>query len=292
MRIGFVGLGIMGSGMVTNLVKNGHQVSVWNRTAEKTSKLFPQLRSCATPLELARGNDVILCCVTGPQAVDRVLFAPDGIAAAACSRVYVECSTIGPQQAADNATRLGASGIEMLAAPVTGSKVGAQNGTLLFMTGGSDDLRQRVEPILQCMGEKVIHCGTVAQAFAVKLANNLLVSFMIEGLCEGATVVQKSGVELRTWLDVIKHSVLASRFHEMKGDALLRRDFSTNFSLELLLKDQSLMLDFATELALPVPALAAIREVFRQGQAAGLGADDMLGIVRWLESQAREKTRS
>jgi 3-hydroxyisobutyrate dehydrogenase-like beta-hydroxyacid dehydrogenase len=279
----------MGTAMVGNLVKKGHQVSVWNRTAAKAEVSFPQLQQCATPFALTRDNDVVICCVSGPDAVERVLFAEDGVAQAGHPKVYIECSTIGPEQAEQNATRLNERGIEMLAAPVTGSKLGAQNGTLLFMTGGSEDLKQRMEALLLCLGERIIHCGSVARAFAVKLANNSLVSFMLEGLCEGATVLERAGIDLRIWLDVVRHSVLASRFHEMKGDALLRRDFSTNFALDLLLKDQSLMLDFAADNAVRMPALTAIREVFRSGQAEGFGADDMLGIIRLLEREAQQK---
>ncbi len=291
MRVGFIGLGIMGSGMISNLVQKGHQVEVWNRTAQKAEASFPQLHCCASPRELTQRNEVVICCVSGPDAVERVLFGPDGVAAAESPTILIECSTIGPDQAAENASRLEECGAQMLAAPVTGSKLGARNGTLLFMTGGSDALRQQLEPLLLCMGERVVHCGSVAQAFAVKLANNALVSFMLQGLCEGATVVQKAGIDLATWLAVIGQSVLACRFHEMKGDALLRRDFSTHFSLDLMLKDQILMLDFAAKNSVLMPGLTAIRDVFRSGQADGLGADDMVGIIRLLERENEQKKR-
>jgi 3-hydroxyisobutyrate dehydrogenase len=284
MRIGYIGLGIMGTGMVNNLVRKGHEVRVWNRTLTKAQSTFPQLPCTASPQELANSSDVVIACVSGPDAVERVLFAADGVVAAARQGLtYVECSTIGPEQATSNATRLAAAGVQMLAAPVTGSKLGAQNGTLLFMTGGSDSLRQTLEPMLMSMGERVIHCGSVGQAFAVKLANNSLVSFMLEGLCEGAAVIEKSGVPLRVWLDVIKSSVLSSKFYDMKGDALSRRDFSTHFSLDLLLKDQTLMLEYAARNSSRMPGLAAIREVFQQGHAAGHGAEDMVGIARQFE---------
>jgi 3-hydroxyisobutyrate dehydrogenase-like beta-hydroxyacid dehydrogenase len=290
MRIGYIGLGIMGTGMVNNLAQKGHEVCVWNRTAAKAREAFPQLAHSRSPQELAAASEVVIACVSGPDAVENVLFAHDGVAAAARpGLVYIECSTIGPEQATSNAARLSQLGMQMLAAPVTGSKLGAQNGTLLFMTGGPDSLRQTLEPVLLCMGERVIHCGNVAQAFAVKLANNSLVSFMLEGLCEGATVIEKSGVPLRIWLDVIRSSVLASKFYDFKGDALLRRDFSTNFSLDLLLKDQTLMLDYATKSLARMPGLATIREVFQQGQLEGLGAGDMLGIVRLLERLGQSK---
>src|SRR5664280_343795 len=284
MRVGFIGLGIMGRGMVKNLVANGHEVRLWNRTVTTAEKLFPGLIFASSPAELVRGTEVVISCVSGPDAVERVIFAEDGVLTATRpAMTYIECSTIGPEQAARIEGRLNASGADMLAAPITGSKLGAQNGTLVFMTGGSDELSARMKPLLMSMGEHLIHCGSVPQAFVMKLVNNSLVSFMLEGLCEGVVALSKNDVPLRKWLEVMQTSILSSKFYALKGDALATRDFSTHFSLDLLVKDQSLMLDLASRSRVPMPGLSAIREVFRGGQAQGLGGDDMAGVVRVLE---------
>ncbi len=287
MRVGFIGLGIMGRGMVRNLVSRGHDVTVWNRTIETAQRLFPELTPSKSPAALAECADVVISCVSGPDAVEEVVFGQQGIARASkAARTYIECSTIGPAQAARLEQQLQEFGIEMLAAPVTGSKLGAEAGTLVFMTGGGAESCRQIEPLLSSMGRHIVHCGTVAQAFAVKLANNTLVSFMLEGLCEGSVLLSKNAVAMDTWLQVIRASVLSSDFYNFKGAALATRDFSTHFSLDLLVKDQTLMLEHAQNHKVPMPGLTAIREVFRGGQARGLGAKDMASVIQVLEALA------
>ena len=287
MRIGFIGVGIMGRGMVKNLIDNGHNVTLWNRTEDTPRALFPGLAVKSNPAELAACTDGVMSCVSGPDAVQQIIFGPSGILEAANpSLTYVECSTIGPNQAERIRAQLAERGTPMLAAPVTGSRQGAENGTLVFMTGGDKDLSLKLEPLLMSMGQRVIHCGSVTQAFLVKLVNNTLVSFMLEGLCEGAVALSQGAVPLRTWLEVIQSSVLSSKFYELKGQTLASRDFSTHFSLDLLVKDQNLMLEQAVHNHVSMPGLAAISEVFRSGQAQALGSEDMSGVVRVLEALA------
>jgi 3-hydroxyisobutyrate dehydrogenase-like beta-hydroxyacid dehydrogenase len=291
MRIGFLGLGIMGRGMVSNLLRHNYDVVVWNRTQTVAEAAFPNIVRCESPAALAGLADVIICCVSGPTAVDQILYAHDGVCAAATrGKIYIECSTIGPEQASTNETRLQEQGVRLLAAPVTGSKLGAENGTLLFMSGGSAELSEQTRPILLSMGERVIHCGSVAQAFVVKLANNTLVSFMLQGLCEGALALDKDQVPLQTWLEVVGHSLLGSKFYAFKGQALANRDFSTHFALELLLKDQNLMLNHVERGGMRLPALRAIRDVFQEAMHQGLGSDDMLGVIRCLEKRQSDRS--
>ncbi len=240
-----------------------------------------------SPTELAACTDVVISCVSGPDAVEQVTLAKDGIREAAKPTLtYVECSTIGPEQAERIHLRLEACGTGMLAAPATGSRQGAEHGTVVFMTGGKEELSLNMQPLLLSMGQRVIHCGTVSQAFLVKLVNNALVSFMLEGLCEGAVALSRGDVPFRTWLDVIQSSVLASKYYALKGESIASRDFSTHFSLDLLAKDQNLMLEQAVSNRVPMPGLAAIREVFRSGQARGFGSEDMAGVIRVLEALA------
>jgi 3-hydroxyisobutyrate dehydrogenase-like beta-hydroxyacid dehydrogenase len=287
MRIGFIGIGIMGRGMVKNLIARGYDVTLWNRTPATPMALFPGHAVKSTPAELAACSDVVISCVSGPGAVEQVIQGKGGVLEAANPALtYVECSTIGPDQAEKVGLLLSDRGTAMLAAPVTGSRLGAENGTLVFMTGGNQELSVKLEPLLLSMGQRVIHCGSVSQAFLVKLANNTLVSFMLEGLCEGAVALSRGSVPLRTWLEVIQSSVLSSKFYEFKGEALIARDFSTHFALDLLAKDQNLMLEQAVRNHVPMPGLAAVREVFRSGQAQGLGGEDMSGVVRVLEALA------
>src|SRR4029079_8004515 len=149
-RIGFAGLGLMGARMALNLLRKGHELRFWNRRAEKCAPLVAEgARAAATPRALAERSDIVICCVADPNAVGRLVFADDGIRAAARPGLrYVECSTVSPGFVRRVNDALRAHGAEMLEAPVTGSKLGAERGTLLFMTGGERALHDALEPIL------------------------------------------------------------------------------------------------------------------------------------------------
>jgi 3-hydroxyisobutyrate dehydrogenase len=284
-RIGFIGLGIMGSGMVKNLVQKGWPVSVWNRTPARAEKLGAQVM--ASPRALAEASDIVLTCVTDPKAVERVVFADDGVLGAARPGFrYVECSTISSELALELDAAFTARSAGFLEAYVTGSKLGAQNGTLLFMTGGTDALHAELEPLLLHMGARAIHCGPAGKAAIVKLIGNSVISFMLEGLCEGLVMGQKAGISIDKLLEVIQASGFASPYFAFKGAAIRDRNFDTHFSIDLLHKDQTLMLAEAAQQRVPMPGLAALREVFAAARAQGLGAADISAVVQVLERAA------
>jgi 3-hydroxyisobutyrate dehydrogenase-like beta-hydroxyacid dehydrogenase len=287
MRVGFAGLGIMGRGMVKNLAAKGFPVRVWNRTASAAEGLGVKVEVAPTPKALAESADVVITCVADPAAVERVVFADDGVLAGARPGLrYVECSTVSPELARRTAQAFEAHGCAMIEAPVTGSKLGAERGTLLFMAGGPAALVAELEPLLLAMGTRVIHCGPNGQAALMKLVGNGLVSFMLEGLCEGLIVARKGGLSARTVLDVVAASGFASPYFTFKGDAIVRRDFDPHFSIDLLIKDQSLLLAEAADQHTPLPGLAAIREVFQAARAQGLGDEDIAAVVKSLERMA------
>jgi 3-hydroxyisobutyrate dehydrogenase-like beta-hydroxyacid dehydrogenase len=284
-RIGFVGLGIMGAGMVKNLVAKGWPVAVWNRTPSRAEGLGVEVM--ASPRALAEASDVVLTCVSDPKAVERVVFADDGVLAAARPGFrYVECSTISSELAVALEGAFTARGAGFLEAYVTGSKLGAQNGTLLFMTGGSEALHAELEPLLASMGSRAIHCGPAGKAAVVKLIGNTVISFMLEGLCEGLVVGQKAGLSIDKLLEVIQASGFASPYFAFKGAAIRERRFDTHFSIDLLHKDQSLMLAEAARERVPMPGLAAVREVFAAARAQGLGDADISAVIQVLERGA------
>jgi 3-hydroxyisobutyrate dehydrogenase-like beta-hydroxyacid dehydrogenase len=286
--VGFVGLGLMGSRMARKLLDNGHPLVVWNRTAEKADPLRDAgARVAHSPREVAEACDVVVACVADPNAVGRVVFAEDGIRPAARPGFrYIEASTISPGLARRAAESLRAAGADLLEAPMTGSKMGAQNGTLLFMTGGRRETHDELMPYLMAMGNKAIYCGEVGTASVVKLVGNTLISYMLEGLCEGLVVARKAGVSLETLLEVVMASGYASPYYTFKGGAIGRRDFDQHFSIDLLVKDQTLMLDEAALRRTPMPGLAAIREVFQSARAQGWGQEDIAAVVKALERAA------
>jgi 3-hydroxyisobutyrate dehydrogenase-like beta-hydroxyacid dehydrogenase len=281
-RVGFVGLGLMGSRMARNVLGKGFPLTVWSRTADHCRPLAKAGAAvAASPRELAERSDVVVACVADPTA------AEDGVLAAARPGFrYIEASTIGPALARRVAEALRARGADMLEAPMTGSKTGAEKGTLLFMTGGSREALDELMPVLMAMGSKAIHCGEVGQASAVKLVGNTLISFMLEGFCEGLVLAQKCGVGLDKLLEVVMASGYASPYYAFKGDAIARRDWETHFSIDLLVKDQTLMLEEAAARRVPLPGLAAIREVFQSARAHGWGGEDIAAVVKALERAA------
>ena len=287
-RIGFAGLGLMGSRMARQFLDKGFPLTVWNRSAERCGPLAAAgVRVAGSPRELAEAADVVVACVAGPAAVERLVFAEDGVLAAARPGFrYLECSTISPELMRRVAEALRAKGADALEAPVTGSKLGAEKGTLLLMTGGRREVHDELMPVMLAIGSKAILCGEIGQASVVKLIGNTLISFMLEGLCEGIVAGRKAGLSIETILEVVMASGFASPYYASKGGAIARRDFEQHFSIDLLVKDQTLMLAEASASQTPLPGLAAIREVFQAARAQGLGQEDIVAVVKALERAA------
>ena len=169
-------------------------------------------------------------------------------------------------------------GADALEAPVTGSKNGAEQGTLLFMTGGDRAVHEELLPLMMAMGTKAIYCGEMGQGATMKLIGNSLISLMLEALCEGIVVGRRAGLPLETILEVIQASGFASPYYSFKGAAIGKRDFSEHFAIDLLVKDQGLMLETAAAARVPMPGLAAVREVFQSARAQGFGREDICAV--------------
>jgi 3-hydroxyisobutyrate dehydrogenase-like beta-hydroxyacid dehydrogenase len=287
-RIGFAGLGLMGSRMARQFLDKGFPLAVWNRTPERCAPLRERGAQVAgTPRELAEMCDVMITCVADPGAVGRIVFADDGVRPAARPGFrYIETSTISPGLARRTAEALRANGADVLEAPVTGSKMGAEKGTLTIMTGGRRETHDELLPILMAMGTKAIYCGEIGQASVVKLIGNTIISFMLEGFCEGLVAGRRAGIPLETLIEVIQASGYASPYYAFKGNAIAKRDFEQHFSIDLLVKDQGLMLDEAAAQGVPMPGLAAIREVFQAARAQGYGQEDIAAVVKAVERAA------
>jgi 3-hydroxyisobutyrate dehydrogenase-like beta-hydroxyacid dehydrogenase len=287
-RVGFAGLGLMGSRMARHFLDKGFPLTVWNRTPERCGPLLAAgARQAATPRELAQDTDVVVACLADPPAVEGFVFGADGVLAGARPGMrYLETSTISAELARRVAAALREKGADMLEAPVTGSKLGAEKGTLLLMTGGPKPLHEELMPVMMAFGAKAIHCGEVGQASVTKLVGNTLISFMLEGLCEGLVVGRKAGLSVETLLEVVMASGFASPYYAFKGGAIARREFEQHFSIDLLVKDQGLMLAEAGRSRTPLPGLAAIREVFQAARAQGLGQQDICAVIQVLERAA------
>ena len=288
LRIGFAGLGLMGSRMAPHFLDQGYALTVWNRSAGRAEALRQRGASvAATPKDLAAASDVVFACLSDPVAVERLVFANDGLIHGVNPGFkYVETSTISPDLARRVDAALQAKGAAMLEAPVTGSKNGAEKASLLLMTGGPRQIHEELLPLLQVIGGKAIHCGPIGSASFVKLLGNTYISFMLEALAETSVLATKADIPLETVLEVVMASGFASPYYTFKGGALLKRDFDQHFSIDLLVKDQNLMLHEAKALGAAMPGLVAIRDVCQQARDQGLGQDDIIGVAKVLERAA------
>jgi 3-hydroxyisobutyrate dehydrogenase-like beta-hydroxyacid dehydrogenase len=261
---------------------------VWSRDAKKGEPLAKAGAKIApSPKALAEASDVVVACVADPAAVERVVFAPDGVLAAARPGFrYVEASTVSPDLTRRMAEAFRAKGADVLEAPMTGSKNGADKGTLLFMCGGRQATFDELQPVLMTMGTKAILCGEVGAGSTVKLIGNTFISFLLEALCECSVLAKKAGVPLGKVLEVVMASGFSSPYFPFKGGQIQNRDFEQHFSVDLLVKDQTLMLAEAAQHKVSMPGLAAIREVCQSARAQGFGQEDIAAVVKVLERAA------
>jgi len=281
MRVGYIGLGIMGGGMARNLLKKGHAVTVWNRSAERTAPLREEGAAVAdSPRALAAGVEVVCTCVSDPAALAAVSQGPNGfLAGLRPGTLVIDFSTVGPDavRALDEACR--SRDARFLASPVTGSKNAAAAGTLLLMCGGPADTFQAAQPVLTAVGAKAVLVGDIVQAAQMKLIGNLIIAHMVEALSEGSALAAGAGITVEKVLEVIQASGYASPFWDFKGKALAARDFSTHFAVDLMHKDLTLAMDLGHELGVPMPGTAAVREVYQLARAQGMGQRDIIATA-------------
>ena len=288
MRVAFLGLGLMGSGMAANLVKREHEVVVWNRTPARTKALAEKgARVASTPAEAARGAQAVAMCLADPSAVESAVFGTAGILETLeKDSVLVDFSTGSPALAKRLDTAAGGKGARFVESPVTGSKNGAASGTLVLMCGGDEASLAAAKPVLDAVSSRVIHVGPVGTATRVKLIGNTFISLMLEALCEGVVQCEKAGIPPAKLLEVVQASGYASPYWDFKGKAVLAGDFETHFSVDLMHKDLTLALEAANELQVPAPGLAMVREQFQAARAMGAGREDIAALVKVLRRTA------
>jgi 3-hydroxyisobutyrate dehydrogenase-like beta-hydroxyacid dehydrogenase len=289
MRVAFLGLGIMGRPMAENLVKAGHEVTVWNRTPGPE---VPGAALAPTPAEAVKGKEAVWVCVSDTMAVQQVLFGAQGAAEALSGgTIVVDSSTISPSASLGIMQGLQERGCEFLDAPMTGSKIAAESGQLIFMVGGNPANIERVEPLFRAMGKQVIHMGENGKGLAAKLAQNMNIVFIYEGLCESLTLAKKLGVPPEKMFELIQASMIRSGVAEYKQPFILNQDYSPNFPLRLMHKDIHLMLDAAKENGVDLPGLKRIDEIYEEAKSAGLDDMDYAATITLLEERAGLRAR-
>ncbi len=284
MRVAFLGLGIMGRPMAANLVKAGHEVAGWNRTP---GKQVEGATVASSPIEAARGREVVWTCVSDTAAVEHVLFGPEGVhAALEPGMIVADSSTISPSATRRFAERVRARGADYVDAPITGSKVGAESGQLIFIVGGAPPALERLQPLFGAMGKKVLHMGETGMGQSAKLGGNLMIALIYEGFAEALTLTTKLGVPRERLMELINASMVRSGVVEYKAPFVLRRDFSPNFPLRLMHKDIHLMLDAAREHRVKLPGLETVEEIYEVATEEGQADLDYAATLTLLEKWA------
>jgi 3-hydroxyisobutyrate dehydrogenase-like beta-hydroxyacid dehydrogenase len=285
-RVGFIGLGIMGSRMAANLVRAGLDVTVWNRTRETADAWASEHGGtvAASPAELAeRSEAIVTMVVDGAQVRDVLGQAAESLRQ---GQLVVDCSTIGPRAAREIAAWLGERGVSFLDAPVTGSKPGAEAGTLTIMVGGEETDVERARPLFQAMGETIVHAGPVGQGQMVKVISNCVAAANAATLAEGLVVGRATGVDLEALVKVMAGGAANSTMVALKADPMQRHDYTTLFKLEHMLKDVRLCLEEAQSAGVPFPAAAHVHGLLSAGMGRGLADEDFAALLEAVEGLA------
>ena len=285
MKVAFLGLGIMGGPMAANLVKAGHDVTVWNRTPGKT---VAGARVAASPAEAAKGCEVVWTCVSDTRAVEHVLFGPQGVVEVLTPGMIVaDSSTILPSASRDFAARVRKTGADFVDAPVTGSKLGAESGQLVFIVGGEAATIEKLNPLLSAMGKQTIRIGENGMGESAKIGMNLMIALIFEGFAEALVLTQRLGVEPAKFLELVGASMVRSGVTDMKGPLIQKRDFSPHFPLRLMHKDIKLMLEAAANTGTNLPGLKQVEQIYAQSANNGQGDLDYAATIEVLEKMAK-----
>jgi 3-hydroxyisobutyrate dehydrogenase-like beta-hydroxyacid dehydrogenase len=292
--MGFIGLGIMGQPMALNLLKAGHKLTVYNRSAGKTEALKQAgAQVAATPAAAAKDAEFVIIIVTDSAAVEEVVLGKDGIlGTVACGAIVIDSSTISPAVSRKMACHAAGKGASWLDAAVTGSKHGAEKGELTFMVGGDRQTFERALPILEVLGKKHIYCGPNGLGLSAKLAQNTIQATLLEIFCEGLVLAAKAGVAPQTMHEILQSSMARAGLTDFKAPFIFKGDFTPYFPLKLMHKDLELAMEAGYALSVPMPTLAAVKEVYGACKAQGKGDLDYAAVVTYLEELAGVKARS
>ncbi|MDP3621140.1 MAG: 2-hydroxy-3-oxopropionate reductase [Polynucleobacter sp.] len=290
LKLGFVGLGIMGAPMAGHLVNAGHTVYVNTRSKVPEAIANSKAIQCASPAEVAEKADIIFTMVPDTPDVERVLFGDKGIASGLANggkgKVVVDMSSISPIATKEFAKKINALGADYLDAPVSGGEVGAKNATLSIMLGGEEAVFNRVKPILELMGKNINLVGANGDGQTAKVANQIIVALNIEAVAEALLFAAKAGADPAKVRQALMGGFASSKILEVHGERMVKRTFDPGFRIELHQKDLNLALNSARALGVSLPNTATAQELFNSCSAHGGKAWDHSAMVRALEKLA------
>jgi len=289
-KIGVIGLGLMGRPMAMNLLKAGHPVTVWNRTASRADELVSAGATLGkSPREVAAAADVLITMVSDPPALEEVLWGADGDKGAAAfhalkpGSTYIDSSTVSPVLARKIAAACKERGIKFLDAPVTGGDWGAKKGELVFMVGGDAETLKAMEPIIGVMGKRWFHLGPNGAGQTIKLAMNLILALQVDALAEALALVTRAGLKGEGLVEVMQSSMARSGVLDVKAPNLLKGEYTPSFPLRLMHKDLSLALELGNQIGVALPAAAAARETYSYVKGASKEDLDYSAVMKFWQ---------
>ena len=285
MRVGFIGLGVMGRSMALNLLQARHDLTVYARRPVSLEPLVERgAAPAATPAALAADCDAVFTMLTGTSDVEQVLLGDDGVVhGARPGTVVVDTSTIDPTATRAIAARLGERQVDMLDAPVSGGPHGARDATLSVMVGGMADALERARPLFDCIGTKVLHMGDHGAGQATKACHQLLLLVTAQGVAEALTLARSAGLDAGKVREAMLQGMASSRVLDFFGDRMARRDFDAGIESRLYHKDLDIVLSLAHDLGVSLPAGALTMQFINGLHGRGRGRDDLSALITLVE---------
>ena len=289
MRVGFIGLGIMGRPMAEHVLRAGYALTVYNRTCSKADSLAAQGAAVVeSPAEVASRSEVIITMVTDSADVEHVVAGPGGVLETIePGSIVIDMSTIAPAVERKLDAQLRKRGCHLIDAPVSGGDVGARNATLAIMAGGERAAFDRSRPLLEVMGRSVTWCGPAGSGQVAKLCNQILVSVTMLAVSEALVFARKNGLDPTVMIEAVKEGAAGSWQLANLAPRVVARDFEPGFMIDLMQKDLRLILQAGGATGAPLPAASLVHQLFLAAQARGEGKAGTQGLARVLERLAR-----
>src|SRR6202790_2742282 len=275
-KLGFIGLGVMGSQMVNRLLSKGHTVTGYNRTRAKAEWLVEKgMQWADSPRAVASASDYTFAMVTNAAAIQAITEGPDGLLAGlSAGKIFIDMSTVSPAVSRALAAKVRAAGADMVDSPVSGSVITLQEGKLSVMVGGRKETFDKIKPLLLDIGPKVTHVGDNGLALALKIASNLSLAVQMLAFSEGVLLAEKSGIKREVAVDVLTHSAIASPMIQYRGPFVLKLPDQAWFNVNMMQKDMLLALEMGRKLDVPLPATATANELLTAARAMGFQEED------------------
>jgi len=285
LRVGFIGLGIMGRSMARNVYNAGFPVTVWNRTPSKMEEARAWGAATAdSPRAVAEASDVVITIVGDTPDVREVVEGPGGVLEGARpGLIYVDMSTISPEATREIAAKAAERGVRMLDAPVSGGDIGARQGTLSIMVGGDAETLEEVRPVFEAMGKNIVHCGPIGAGQTVKACNQILCAVTLVGVVEALAFARKAGVDMEKMLQVTTKGAGASWALENLGGRIVKGNLDPGFSVRFQQKDLRIVLQSAEAMQLPLFGTAVANQMLRVVQAHGGDENGTQALIRAME---------